>query len=141
MQFRASKVEDIKRDCPLDICFIPRAWSHMNPNQCTVQYALYRMASRGWMRLCASLGYTRDESRHYVRARTSLELDGYKRFYSYYSGEPIWYHGRQRFEAHPQGYKREFSYDHQGKPCFIWRTANGSIADTPDCFISQYDGI
>ena len=88
IQFNASNHRDIAyEDCPIDCCVIPR---RMNiENQCTMQYALYRLAWRGWIRLSATLESKTLRTGELVRARKSLSLHGYERKYVYWSGEPV----------------------------------------------------
>jgi hypothetical protein len=99
------------------------------------------MALAGWVRLCATLSYSQEVTDEYTRARASLEIDGYRRKYVYFSGEPIWYDKHNQIvNKHPRGYQRKFTQDQQGRYCFIWQTADGHPVktDTLDCFISRY---
>lgn len=145
VQFRASQLDDILDPyCHIDCCVIPRAAGHF-PDQCTMQYALYRLAWRGLVRLCATLDYAEDKQGELVRAQTSLTINGYKREYDYFTGSPYWLdlHGA-RYKHHPHGYERRFqqrlvrlpSGHTNGEGFWIW-SARGQkdFIDTLDCFI------
>ncbi|RAL01694.1 uncharacterized protein BO80DRAFT_501618 [Aspergillus ibericus CBS 121593] len=149
VQFRALRVEDISaEDCPVDICVIPRDYDPNIPDQCTMQFALYRLAWRGWVRLCATLECREDRRPgEYVRVPTHLNHGGLTRKYEYWSGTPIWvdHYGRQ-YLAHPSGCRRDFVYRSRPRPngtaetqgFWVWRSQDGLIEDTPNAFISGY---
>lgn len=149
IQFHASNHHDIaNEDCPIDCCVIPR---RMNiENQCTMQYALYRLAWRGWIRLSATLESKTLRTGELVRARKSVSLYVYERKYVYWSGEPVWFdrHGG-RYTDHPLGYRREFVYRFSSrrdgtlkmKGVWVWRCGEETYEDTPDCFISNYNQL
>lgn len=54
VQFKALNREEIKHpQCSIDCWVIPRQL--LKRHQCTIQYGLYQLAWRGWMRLSATL--------------------------------------------------------------------------------------
>ncbi|KAJ5454946.1 hypothetical protein N7530_012715 [Penicillium desertorum] len=113
VQFRALSPQDISaEDCPIDICVIPRTPNPDMRDPCTMQYALYRLGWRGWVRLCATLASKEDRrSGEIIRARTSLSLGGLTRKYVYWSGNPIWVDDRGReHDIHPSGCWRDFIF-------------------------------
>lgn len=144
MQFRASNHEDIaSEDCPIDCCVIPRKIDPYVVNQTTMQYALYRLAWRGWVRLCATLE-SKTSGGQLIRARKSLTLHGYTRKYEYWSGRPVWVDDRNRqYVDHPRGYRREFDYRKRRRQngaivtegYWIWRCGRDVYDDTLNCFI------
>lgn len=147
VQFRATKADDIRLDdCPVDCCVIPRKPDLHTPGQCSMQYALYRLAWRGWVRLCATLEYSQD-GQGVLRARRKLTLNGLTRKYEYWSGRPKWVdnHGYD-YHSHPGGYERRFTYRPVTLPdgrvqslgFWVWVLRDEIIDDTRDCFISRY---
>lgn len=146
VQFRATSFENIKKaDCPIDCCVIPRAIQV--PNQCTINYALYRLAWRGWIRLCATLESTTDDLGNLVRTRKSVSINGYRRKNKYWSGDPVWVDNHnQEYDSHPHGYLREFIYtSHQRQNgtmethgSWVWRVGDRLISDTTNCLVSGY---
>ncbi|KAH8691933.1 hypothetical protein BGW36DRAFT_464533, partial [Talaromyces proteolyticus] len=75
VQFRASSVQDIREeDCPVDCCVIP--WKRLEPDQCSIPYALYRLASWGYIRLSGTLECKYEAPGECSWARKSLSLDG-----------------------------------------------------------------
>jgi hypothetical protein len=143
VQFRALSAEDIQReDCVVDICVVPREFQG-EPNQCTAQYALYKLACAGWQRLSTTLGFREDRSGTLTRARVHLSLDGFTRKYEYWSGKPIWFDNYNRqYLIHPHGYQRVFVYRRgarrEAQGFWTWIVGDQQIDDTLDCFISRY---
>lgn len=147
VQFRASRPEDIRDEaCQIDCCVVPREFDSQVPRQCTMQYALYRLAWRGWVRLCATLGSQRDgRSGEVVRVRKSLSLAGWTRKYEYWSGRPVWIDSRgNRHTDHPQRFRRDFVWKARQRGdgalemdgFWVWTDGTREIFDTLNCFIS-----
>lgn len=58
-----------------------------------MRYLLFRAAVTGIRRAQA-------------KAAWPLELDGYRREHYWYSGQPYWFAGDQRYDGHPLGHRR-----------------------------------
>lgn len=141
VQFRAHDREHIKsRSCLVDCCVIPREYIEDIPHQCTIQYALYKLAWRGWVRLCATLGRAND-----LRAQTDVKIHGCTREYKWWSGEPFWIdrHTGEPCRS-PHHIRREFYYRSVQQPSgnakvggfWVWVDESDMIVDdTKDCFI------
>lgn len=136
-QFKARNPDEIESgDCPIDCCVIPREDDGTVADLVTMQYALYRLAWRGWIRLCASLEVRQNSSGDLVRTKIHLSFDGYTRKYKYYSGRPFWVdeYGRPHGHQHPNGFYREFVHtNNRGKIEGFWRWTSGHF-DTLNCF-------
>jgi hypothetical protein len=92
LQFRAPNKDQIQsQECLVDCCIISR--EQLFPEQCTIQYALYRLAWRGWMRLSATL--TGQSS---TRRPLDVALDGVSRVYEWWSGRPAWAVAPRRYQ-------------------------------------------
>lgn len=116
VQFRALSLEHIAaEDCPIDICVIPRRMDPHLPDQCTMQYALYRFAWRGWICLCVTLDSKERRPEELMCVRKSLlSLSGLTRKYEYFSGRPVWVDTRGRqYPNHPNGCHRDLVYEHR----------------------------
>ncbi|KAL2015109.1 hypothetical protein VTK56DRAFT_6309 [Thermocarpiscus australiensis] len=136
LQFRAASRDEIKsQECDVDCCIIPR--EELFPGlQCTIQYALYRLAWRGWMRLSATLA-----GQNSARKPLDVAVDGIPRVYEWWSGRPAWrVAGRYQF-GHPNGWKRQFIRDGTDG-YFIWVDDNGNypngvlVCDTGNCLLN-----
>lgn len=149
VQFRALSLDDIAaEDCPIDCCVIPRGIDPQMRGQCTMQYALYRLSWRGWVRLCATLGSKERRPEEFVRVRTSLPpLSGLTRKYEYFSGSPIWVDNRGReHRTHPSGCWRDLVFKHRSRHngaqeaqgFWVWRIGDRVVDGTPNAFISRY---
>ncbi|KAL4925818.1 uncharacterized protein BDV17DRAFT_294089 [Aspergillus undulatus] len=131
LQFRARTREDIRsRDCIIDCWIIPRAEEY-----CTFQYALYRLAWRGWVRLSATLdGGNRDE-----RLELEVTIDRMDRRYEYWSGRPIWEVTPGRYEyVHPNGWQRQWMQNQQQNNGYWFWARPGSqdrVRDTGNCLL------
>ncbi|KAK4095890.1 hypothetical protein N658DRAFT_534396, partial [Parathielavia hyrcaniae] len=91
VQFRAASRDLIRNEnCIVDCCVIPREPVYFE--QCTIQYALYRLAWRGWMRLSATL-----LDRNDTRQSLDVALNGIPRTYEWFSGRPVWEVTRGQF--------------------------------------------
>ncbi|KAK4203786.1 hypothetical protein QBC40DRAFT_166515 [Triangularia verruculosa] len=133
LQFRAQNRDQIRNEaCHVDCCVIPRYY--ISEDQCTIQYALYRLAWRGWARLSATLA-----GQNSTRMPLAVALDGIPRAYEWWSGTPLWEtaHGRYEF-VHPNGWKRQFV--RQGTDGYwIWVDDGGNypngvlVCDTGNC--------
>jgi hypothetical protein len=147
VQFRASSPEDIaSRHCPIDVCVVPRDVDPFLQSQCTMQYALYKLALAGWRRLCSTLDskvVVENQLEKVKRARTHLVLDGFSRKYTWWSGRPYWVDDQnRRYGHHPNGYSRDFVIRYHGeesKGYFVWLDQQGrGVDDTLNCFVSHY---
>ncbi|KAJ5668738.1 hypothetical protein N7462_009808 [Penicillium macrosclerotiorum] len=151
VQFRATSPAAIsRRDCPVDCCVVSREMNAFDTDQCTMQYALYRLAWRGWLRLSATLEFTEEDrltestvtSVLAVPAPKPLVMDGFTRQYEYWSGCPIWVdHRGYPSRRHPSGHRRHFIYrqhvhrDGTTEIQGVWTWGRG-VDDTGNCFIS-----
>ncbi|KAK4096894.1 hypothetical protein N658DRAFT_501069 [Parathielavia hyrcaniae] len=124
LQFRAASKDQIQdQDCHVDICIIPR--EKLFQEQCTIQYALYRLAWRGWMRLSATSA-TQEGSK---RKTVTVAVDGIPRAYEWWSGKPFWEVAPGRYQfGHPNGWKRQFFRLGTGG-YWIWADDNGNYPD------------
>lgn len=131
--------------CPIECCVIPHIiGAGDTARMCTMQYALYRLAWRGWVRLCATLECANDpESDTWTRERRDLFIHGLKRKYKYWSGEPVWFDARGTPCDPPPGWRRDFvnqSFRRQDgrwepKGFWVWTNGHDQIKDTSNCFI------
>ncbi|KAK4642585.1 hypothetical protein QC761_0086040 [Podospora bellae-mahoneyi] len=125
VQFRARDREDIKSPgCPVDCCVIPRHPKYQD--QCTIQYALYRLAWRGWMRLSATLANG---------GSLPVSIGGINRVYEKWSGRPMWEVALGAYEfGQPNGYRRQFIRDQTGG-FWVWVDNDRNILtyDTGNC--------
>ncbi|KAJ5267825.1 hypothetical protein N7478_010633 [Penicillium angulare] len=144
VQFRAEDRKDIKsQDCIIDCCVIPRELDRAIENQCTMQYALYKLTAAGWKRGATTLDSRFRGSGERVRAQTPLCIGEYRRDYVWYSGEPTFFDSYNRECSIPVGYKRIFLHrlvegrNGRQKPGGFWVWTNGRnmVDDTLDCFI------
>lgn len=97
----------------------------LHPNQYTMQYGLYRLAWRGWVRLSATQSSTMHENQ-ILPARTSLRSNqGWVRRYEFFSGLPVWMdsEGNQSFR-HPDypNAHRDFRWTSQQAGVWAWHT-------------------
>lgn len=143
VQFQARNREEIKsRRCRIDCCVIPRTSAEI-ANQCTMQYALYRLAWRGWIRLCATLESEVGGSGGLLRAQMPLYLGKCRREYEWYSGRPRFFDEYNHSCSAPRGYRRVFIHrtiqrrDGSHKPGGFWVWTNGRETkdDTLNCFM------
>jgi hypothetical protein len=136
VQFRASSVEDIASpDCSIDCCVVPREPNHHH-DQCTIQYALYRLAWRGWHRLCSSLA-TKASARSYL----SVRHERLKRRSIFWSGDSYWVDGQNHLQDAPLRRAFVYTVDDRNIPVgfWVWKSGNRIVHyDTPDCFICRY---
>lgn len=145
VQFRARSREHIKsQSCRIDCCVIPRETNRNIVNQCTMQYALYRLAWRGWVRLCATLDTERLSTGERIRASTELVIGRKTREPKWWSGEPEWLDEHGRPCPGPRGYARTFVHrpvprrNGGEKPggFFVWISEDRRhmLDDTLNCF-------
>lgn len=144
VQFQARNREEIKsRRCRIDRCVIPRGMNAAIVNQCTMQYALYRLAWQGWVRLCTTLESGVDSSGELVRAQKPLSLGRCRREYVWYSGRPEFFDEYNHPCSVPGGYTRIFVHrpverrNGSQKPGGFWVWTNGREMkdDTLNCFV------
>lgn len=145
-QLKADNLEELRTPgCSVDHCVIPR-WC-LEEQQSTIQYGLYALAWRGWMRLSATLlsisgGF---------QGCHPIELDGCTRVHEYWSGRPMWKTNGTTIIEHPKGWSRYFyatdpvtfqntgmTEGHMTGPagCFVWfRESEGrTVIDTGNVF-------
>ncbi|KKK18880.1 hypothetical protein P175DRAFT_0125885 [Aspergillus ochraceoroseus IBT 24754] len=141
IQFRALSADEIRSEnCLIDICAIPRESLHQL--QCTMQYGLYRLTWRGWVRLSATQSSTNHQDR-LVASRVNLRSShGMVRRYEFYSGLPVWM-GRDGSEdfSHPDycNSRRDFRWTSQQDGVWAWYIHMDWIEDdTANCFVHSY---
>jgi len=119
LQFKARDKEGIRMPgCAIDCCLIPLK-SAMG--QSTIQYALYRLAWRGWMRLSATLM----DGGGGIRSSIPVTIGNIPRHYEGWSGKPFWeYQPGQYSFRHPQEWRREFVVD-RGNGYWVWVSPDG----------------
>jgi hypothetical protein len=110
-----------------------------------MQYGLYRLAWRGWVRLSATQNSTMHENQ-ILPARTSLRSNqGWVRRYEFFSGLPVWMdsEGNQSFR-HPDypNAHRDFRWTSQQAGVWAWYNGIHWIKDdTENCFIHSYSPL
>lgn len=148
VQFKASRFDDIlQANCRIDCCVIPHPIGRGIAGLCTMQYALYRLAWRGWVRLCATTECVQDRrSGRLIRSKREVIIDGRERDYRGYSGEPFWRDVNGDLCNPPRGWWRDFanrSYQRQdgswkSNGYWFWTNGRDEIKDTSNCLLYCY---